>query len=273
VKAVNLIPAEQRAGGGSIAGRSGGAAYVVVGLLIVLAGLTALYASAHHELVSKEAEASRLTAEASEAERAASALAPYAHFVTLREERVSDVQQLAGTRFDWAHTMHELGRVLPAGSVSLSSVQGTIGAASTEVTTTPSTTPPSPTTGTTSSTAVGGSVSSSTPAGSAPVLTIAGCASSQAKVAETMDRLRLMNGVSEVSLQSAQKAGSPSGGAGGGGSCANGASFAMTVDFEGLPAPQKATPKASTTASSSSASSGASAPPSSGSSEEGQVAR
>lgn len=259
MRAVNLIPADQRRSGGTIAGRSGGAAYVVIGLLVVLAGLTALYATARHEVASKEAEATRLSAEARQAEQAANALAPYSRFVTLREERMTDVKQLAGTRFDWAHVMHELGRVLPAGSVALSSVQGTIGAAAETAPTTTSSTESSAS-GTTSATAVGGSVTSSTPAGSAPVLTIAGCASSQAEVAQTMDRLRLMDGVSEVSLQSSQSSGSSAASGGGGGSCGKGASFSLSVDFEGLPAPQTSTtPSTATTSSAAPSSSGSSA--------------
>lgn len=269
MRAVNLIPADQRPGGASIAGRSGGVAYVIVGLLIVLAGLTALYASAHHEVASREAEATRLSAEASQAEQAASALAPYSSFVTLREERVGDVKQLAGTRFDWAHVMHELGRVLPASSVSLSTVTGAIGAAAETLAPTTETTTPAPT----SSTAVGGSVTSSTPAGSTPVLTIAGCARSQATVALTMDRLRLMNGVSEVSLQSSQESGSATGASSSGACGERGPTFALTVDFEDLPTPQTAPTSASTSASdsSSSGSSGESASSSSSSSSEGAL--
>lgn len=228
MKAVNLIPPDERAGGGSLGGRSGGGAYAVIGLLLGLALLAVLYASAHHQIAVKEGEAEQLSSEAAQAKEEASRLAPYTHFVTLRNERVSDVQQLAGTRFDWAHMMHELGRVLPT-SASLSGVQGSAGTSEASAAS-------SATTAGTEATAAGSGspVSSSTPAGSTPSLTLSGCATSQAAVALTMDRLRLMNGVNEVSLQSSTSSGS----AASGGSCGKDVSFSMSVDFEGLPTPQ-----------------------------------
>jgi Tfp pilus assembly protein PilN len=244
VKAVNLIPPDERAGGGSFGGRSGGGAYAVIGLLLGLAALAALYASAHHQIAVKEGEASQLSAEANQAKEEASRLAPYTHFVTLRDERVSDVQELAGTRFDWAHMMHELGRVLP-GDASLNGVQGTVG--SSEVSA--ASLAESSSTETTAA-GSGSSVTSSTPAGSAPNLTLTGCATSQAAVALTMDRLRLMNGVSEVSLQSSASSGSSTSGEGGAG--CNQTSFTLTVGFEGLPTPQ--TPSSASGSSSSSTS-------------------
>ena len=46
-------------------------------------------------------------------------------FLSLRGQRVQTVEQLAGSRFDWAHAFHELGRVLPY-DVSLSAVTGAV---------------------------------------------------------------------------------------------------------------------------------------------------
>ena len=45
------------------------------------------------------------------------------------------------------------------------------------------------------------------PAGSVPTFTLAGCATSQTEVAQTLDRLRLIDGVSEVTLQSSTQGG------------------------------------------------------------------
>ena len=39
MRAVNLIPAEQRRGAGGLAGRTGGVVYVVLGMLVVLVAL------------------------------------------------------------------------------------------------------------------------------------------------------------------------------------------------------------------------------------------
>jgi len=234
VRAVNLIPAEQRRSSGGAAGRSGGIAYVVVGLLAGIAVLALLYGSARHSISTREGEAAKLSAEAAHAEAEAAKLAPYTRFAALREERLATVRELADTRFDWAHAMHELGRVLPS-DVALTSMDGQIGAAAASSATASSTTSSSTTTASAAS-----SVTSATPPGSTPVFTIAGCATTQSEVALAMDRLRLMDGVSEVSLKSSTKAGSsPSGPSASGSSCPD--SFNLEIAFEGLPTPSAPT--------------------------------
>jgi hypothetical protein len=205
-----------------------------------------LYGVADHEIGAKQAEANRLSAEAAQAEAAASKLAPYTSFVSLREERLKDVEQLANTRFDWAHAMHELGRVLPSGA-ALSSLQATVGAATAGSGASPA--PPAATSTSASSGGAAGasgassSVTSATPAGSTPSFTLAGCATSQSEVALTMDRLRLMDGVSSVTLQSSSKSGGGSGSSGSSGSCPpGGPNFTLQVSFEALPQPAVKTP-------------------------------
>ena len=49
-------------------------------------------------------------------------------------------------------------------------------------------------------------MTSATPPGSVPTFTLTGCATSQTAVAQTLERLRLIDGVSEVTLQSSTKA-------------------------------------------------------------------
>ena len=61
--------------------------------------------------------------QAQSVEAQASQLSSYTSFIALHDERVNDISQLIGTRFDWPHVFYELGRVLPT-DVSLSSVQG-----------------------------------------------------------------------------------------------------------------------------------------------------
>jgi Tfp pilus assembly protein PilN len=227
MRAVNLIPSDQRRGGANLAGRSGGAAYVVVGLICGLAVMALLYGLAAHEISSKQAQAEQLSAEAQQEQARADKLAPYTTFVALREERLKAVQELANTRFDWAHAMHELGRVLP-GNASLSNVTATVGASATGTSAAPASAPASAAGATASST-----VTSATPAGSVPSFTIQGCATSQSEVALTMNRLRLIDGVNEVSLQSSSK---------GGGCFAGAPTFVVQVSFDALPAPAVKTP-------------------------------
>jgi Tfp pilus assembly protein PilN len=235
VRAVNLIPAEQRTGGSAGAGRSQGAVYLVLALLAGVAVLAVLYGVARHQVESRRSKAASLTAQVQRAQAEASRLAPYTSFIALREAREQAVMQLVNSRFDWAHAFHELGRVLPAG-VSIASLNGIVG----------TNTPGSPGAGASSSTtsaagAASSSPASSTPPGSVPVFTLSGCAISQPTVAVLLGRLRLIDGVSEVTLQSSTKNGSgasntPSG-SGTAVACPIGAPvFTVTVTFQPLPA-------------------------------------
>jgi hypothetical protein len=223
MRAVNLIPGDQRAGASRGAGRSQGAAYAVLGVVGGLALLALVYGVARHQVSSRETKAAALEAQAQNVQADAARLAPYSSFIALREQRIQAVSQLVNSRFDWAHAFHELGRVVPA-HVSISTVTGTIvgaaskgsGAAAAAPTSTASGTSGSPASGASGSPASGqaGSVASSTPAGSVPTFTLTGCAKSQSIVALTLDRLRLIDGVSTVTLQSSTK-GTGTGNAGG----------------------------------------------------------
>jgi len=232
MRAVNLIPPEERGGGGGMGtGRSGGVVYVIFGLLAGLALMAFLYGSAAHKISSDKAEVASLNARAQAAQAKAAALAPYTSFVAMREQREQAVETLVNSRFDWASAFHELGRVLPT-DVSLSSLDGTVGSG----TGSSSSSSSSAKAGASGSS----SVSSSTPPGSVPTFTLAGCTTSQANVALVLDRLRLMNGVDEVNLQSSTKSGPSGGGSSssgsGAGNCGSGGvTFNLTVTFDALP--------------------------------------
>ena len=126
MKAVNLIPSEQRSGR-TVAARSGGAAYIVLGLLGGFVVLALLYGLSHHQLETRRAEAATLSVRAQQVEAQAAQLAPYAAFMSTREQRLQSIAQLIGGRFDWSNAMGELSRVLPS-KVALTSLQGTVGA-------------------------------------------------------------------------------------------------------------------------------------------------
>ena len=239
MKAVNLIPSEDRARGVGVGvGRSQGAAYGVLALLAGLALLALVYGLAHHQSASRRSELAKGLASAPRGDGATAALSSYASFDAVREQRFKAVNELVGARFDWAHALHELGRVMPNGT-AISTLSGTIGASPAAAASAAKTSTTEPTstgasaTGSTSATAT--PVTSATPPGSVPTITLGGCATSQAKVAQTLQRLRLIDGVSKVSLQSSAKA-SASGGSGGGsnGGC-NGAAFTVTLTFQALP--------------------------------------
>jgi hypothetical protein len=254
MRAVNLIPSDDRRGGvgGVGAGRSQGAAYGVLALLAGLAVLALVYGLARHQVSSRRAQLATVTVRAQRVQEAATALSSYTTFDTLREQRTKAVDQLVDSRFDWAHTLHELGRVMPSGT-SINTLTGAIGeasaagagasppaAAAAATSATSTSTAASATTGASGSgAAAAGSVSSATPPGSVPTMTLGGCATSQATLAQTLERLRLIDGVSKVSLQSSVKAAASAAGAGSAGSsagCAGSAAFSVQLTFQALPA-------------------------------------
>jgi Tfp pilus assembly protein PilN len=216
MRAVNLIPTEQRTGQPVGAGRSQGGAYAVLLLIGGLALMAYLYGSAHRQIASRQAQVATLTSEAQRAQTTAERLAPYTSFIAQRQERTQAVESLIDSRFDWAHVFHEFGRVMPYG-VTLSSLAGTVGAASSS---------------TSSATSAAGSA---TPAGSVPTFTLGGCASSQPVVALTLQRLRLIDGVKEVTLQSSTSG--PKGGTSTGTAGCNSSDpvFSIVITFEPLP--------------------------------------
>jgi Tfp pilus assembly protein PilN len=230
MKAVNLIPSEERRGGSVGPGRSGGAAYIVLGALGVLAVLVLLYGMARHQVSDRKGKLASITAQTQRAQEAATALTPYTSFVALREQRMQAVEAVVDSRFDWAHAFHELGRVLPR-ETSISSIDGTVGGAAATSSTASA---PAATT-----TAPAASATSATPPGSVPAMMLSGCASTQAEVARTLQRLRLMDGVSAVSLQSSAKSGATgASSASSSGNCkAQSPTFTVQITFEPLPTP------------------------------------
>jgi Tfp pilus assembly protein PilN len=245
MRAVNLIPREQRSGAPVGAGRSEGAAYAVMVVLGGFALLVFLYARANNQISSSRSQAAALAAQAQRTQAETSRLAPYTSFIALREQRTNAVSELVDSRFDWAHVFHEFGRVLPP-EVSVSSLTGTIGGGGSGAGAASAAAPPP---ASASSTAAGASpaaqgsgapaavtVTSATPPGSVPQFTLTGCATSQPAVALMLERLRLMDGVSSVNLQNSTKGASSGGGGGGGGGCAAGQpAYNVQVTFDALP--------------------------------------
>jgi hypothetical protein len=248
VRAVNLIPEDQRGSAGGVGGHSQGAAHAVLALVGGVALLALLYGVANRQVSSRRGEVASLNARAERAQADATGLAPYTSFIALREQREQAVSEIVDSRFDWAHTFHELGRVLPL-SASISSIEGSVASSTGSGSSSGGSGSSSGGSGA-SSGASGGSgaaaakpsaagasssVGSITPPGSVPTVTLGGCATSQAAVAFTLNRLRLMDGVSEVTLQNSTK--NSGAGAGGTGLCPpGGPAFTVRLTFEPMPA-------------------------------------
>jgi len=224
MRAVNLIPAEQRAGSSVGAGRSQGGAYAVLVLVGGLALMALLYGLARHDATSRRQQSAAAQVKAQQVEAQAQRLAAYASFVALRQQRTQTVESIVESRFDWAHLFHELGRVLPPHAISLSSLSGAVGSGGSSAS---SSSPTATSSGT-----------SATPAGSLPSFTLQGCAIGQGSVALMLERLRLIDGVSEVTLVSSTS--SSSGGSTGSGAGCPDHDPAFTVNITSAPLPSTA---------------------------------
>jgi Tfp pilus assembly protein PilN len=246
MKAVNLIPAEERRNS-SAGGRSGGAAYALLGILAVLVLVAAAYALSARQVSHKRSQLARLNSSAAAAEAQAQRLTAFTDFTSLRAKREQTVKSIAASRFDWAHALHEVARTIPA-NAWLTSLTGTVA--------------PGVNVG-------GGSTSSLRGALPVPAIDISGCTTSQKSVARMLVHMRQIDGVQQVALQSSAKSDSAGGGAGGGsgggGSCASGSdqfpAFQMTIFFNAAtplaaPAAPTAAPAAATTAPSTSSTGG-----------------
>jgi len=206
VRAVDLTPPEQRRTGPGGPSRSGGAVYVLLGLLAVLVVVASAVAITNRQIADREAAAARVTAEAEAAERRAAALAPYEEFSRLAAERVRTVTQLADSRFDWAHTLAEISRLVPA-DVRLASLTGSVRpGVSVE----------------------GGASNPMRAALPNPAVELVGCADSHEGVARYITRLRAMDGVRRVSISESARA--SGGNASGGGGSAGGTDCRRTPE-------------------------------------------
>jgi Tfp pilus assembly protein PilN len=179
VRAVNLMPRDARGSSRSASFGSGAGVYVLLAGLAALVVCASLWAVANKQVGERRSTLERVSAEAAAAQKRADDGAPYVAYATLARNRAQTVTTLSATRFDWAHAMREVGRVLPA-DVWLTSMSGASGAGGDA---------PSPTTS----------------AAPAPTITLAGCTRSQAKVARLLARLRTIDGLRDVALKTSEK--------------------------------------------------------------------
>ena len=187
MKAVNLIPGDSAKHSGiGVVAASGGpiGAYVVLAVLAVVVLIAGASALTSKQLSDKRAELARVESDAQAAEAKSNALKSYTDFAALRTARVETVNGLIDGRFDWAHSLREVARVVP-GDVDLVSLVGTVSPSSAV-----------------QSAGAGGSLRSALPV---PAVDLQGCAKTQAHVATLLARLRAIDGVQRVSLASSEK--------------------------------------------------------------------
>jgi Tfp pilus assembly protein PilN len=178
VRAVNLIPAEERRGAGGIAGRSGGVVYVVPGGLALVVALGVVYASAVHSVATHTGELNAVNQQVAAVTAQTAALQPYVQIASISEQKVAQVATLAQERFNWPAAMAQLALALP-NDVTLTSVSAAAGAAS--------------------ATSPGGTAQAPVSGGGAS-FALTGCANSQGEVPSLLTQLSTVPGVSNVTL-------------------------------------------------------------------------
>jgi Tfp pilus assembly protein PilN len=244
MRAVNLIPADAKRASRGSSGAKALPTYLVLGVLAIAVGLVTLYVLASNNVSQRQAKVTTLQAEVAQVQARSDSLSHYAQFSQMTQGRISSVRQLASTRFDWHATLAQISQVVPK-NTSLATLNGT---AVTAV-------------------AVTGSTATATaaaaPAGTTIELT--GCTKTQPDVAKLMSRLRLIDGVNSVSLNSSTKqesgAGSPASGSTSSGSASGGSaqgcgnntpSFDLKIGFASQPATPAAGGSATSTSTSTS---------------------
>jgi Tfp pilus assembly protein PilN len=190
VRAVNLIPDDARRGWRNAGGRSGGSVYVFLGTLAIALVLVTVYVLASNRVADQKGKIASLQAEATQAQGAAARLEPYVEFAKLAQARTVTVREIASSRFDWHAALAGLSRVVPA-NTSLQSLTGTV--------------VPGVTIGGSSAGGQGANLRGDI---AAPAFELAGCSDSQDDVARLISRLRLIDGVTRVSLENSTQAAS-----------------------------------------------------------------
>lgn len=179
MRAANLMPGEDRASRAAKTVDTGAIVYIMLAAFAAVVALAAVWATTNKQIGESRAKLVRVSAEAQVAEARIAKAAPYQAFAALARDRVATVTSLSATRFDWAHGMREISRVLPD-DVWLTALSGKSGANGEA---------PTPTTS----------------AAPAPTFELLGCTRDQAKVARLMARLRAVDGVRDVDLRTSAK--------------------------------------------------------------------
>jgi Tfp pilus assembly protein PilN len=178
MRAVNLIPPEDRRGDAAPA-RTGQVAYAIIGVLIVAIALVAWMTLLGNQINDSKAEIADIEQDVADSQARATALAPYVSLASVKDARTATIDSLAKSRFDWQRVLRELARVTPEG-ISLTAVTGTVS---------PDVTVNSPSEVTLRDGVPG------------PALEIVGCANSQRDVAEYISALQDIDGVTRVAAQ------------------------------------------------------------------------
>lgn len=187
MRPVNLIPKEQqRRGSGISEGRTGLGVYLALGFLgLAVLGVAAVVLTSN-DVNAKKDEVAQLDRDTATAKASADALRPFGSFAQVEQARVDTVNSLLDTSFNWERTLRSLSRTIPS-NVWLTSFIGTV-SPSVKV-----------------EAEGGGAAASARGKTNAPAVALGGCTYSHSAVARMMVRMRNLDNVSEVLLQSSEK--------------------------------------------------------------------
>jgi Tfp pilus assembly protein PilN len=183
----------------------------VIGLLAIAVAMVTLYVLSNNTVSQRKAQLAGLNEQVSRMQAQVSRLQSYEKFEKLAQARETTVKQIASGRFDWQAALSDLSKVVPT-NTKLQSLNASVSPSS------------------------GGGNGALRGAINAPAFSLQGCTQTQDDVAQLMSRLRVMNGVSRVSLESSTAASPTSASStasAGTGSCA-GPTFNMVVFFQPL---------------------------------------
>jgi hypothetical protein len=210
MNAVNLIPGDSRTHGEGL--KLSAPTLALMGGLVIALVAAVLYVTSANTVATRKSELAQVTAGVAGWTAAANSYASFVHLAGQRTQQLADVRQLAASRFPWSDLLGQIGGLMPR-EAALSSLTAT---------STPSTSGSSGTT--------------------VPSVQLAGCAVSQSVVAQTMVQMRLVKGVSDVTLSSSADNSAASGTSGssstgqGGGGCTFSVVFQLTLTFTPSPA-------------------------------------
>lgn len=219
MRAVNLIPADSRGGSGSRGPSTGMQVpvYVLLGFLAAALALVTVYVLTNNSISSRTAKLNNLKTEVTQEQAAVARLGEFTKFAALAQTRISTVNSIAAARFDWHTALSDLSKVVPP-NTTLQSIVGTV--------------VPGVSTGGSGSAGTGGLRGAVT----APAFELSGCTRSQDDVAKLMSQLRLINGVTRVTISDSQMStttsSSGSSGSGAQGCGVNAPSFDLVVFFQ-----------------------------------------
>ena len=176
MRAVNLLPEKHRPRVAT--GGQSGSSYVLIGVLGAVVIAVLVYVLTANSINTAKSSVAEAKAETTRANAQAEALGAYGDFAKIKQQREDSVKQIAQSRVDWERSVRELAHVLPSGVWVRSAEAAATGQPGDTATAAPA-----------PGAAAGG-----------PTIRLVGCAVNQNQVADTLVRLRQLQGATDVKL-------------------------------------------------------------------------